>query len=170
MAKGNVIISDGDGYLRIYNPYSTSFDYTIQKVNIVGIAKAVVPTSPNLSGIDKREYVVITTNDGRKPLKIPYLEIGTPTSTSFANFLAWLRGIAFSLPNTQGTFTNADLVANVLTISLVPSMARPAVVSIIDPDGTSEIVSFVDNDDGTVRVDFGAAIGAGTFTYYVLHR
>jgi hypothetical protein len=169
MAKANITITDNDLYLSITNPYAVNGDISIAKASIVQIDKVKQPKPAGLNGVGESYKIAIFVTNRTQPYLIPYDEIVDPSSANIDAFILWLRGIAYSDPKTTGTFVDGDLVGFVLTISLSPSTARPAVVTIKDPDGKSELVSFVDNGDGTVDVDFGASIGAGTFTYIVIH-
>jgi len=65
-----------------------------------------------------------------------------------------------------GTFTNADLVGGILTIT--HNMGRPVGVLIKDSSGVYEGALAVDETDlNILEVDFGGAIGAGTWTWLV---
>lgn len=67
----------------------------------------------------------------------------------------------------SGSFDNADLVGGVLTIVHSLGTTLISQVTIIDPDDTSESVSFTVVDSSHITVNFGGAIGAGTFTYII---
>ncbi len=67
-----------------------------------------------------------------------------------------------------GTFESTDLDASyVLTITHSLNSELVTGVTIIDPDDKLDIVSFTIVDADTVTVDFGGAIGSGTFTWIV---
>jgi len=65
------------------------------------------------------------------------------------------------------TFTDGDLAAGILAITHSLNTETIISVTIIDPDGLSEIMSFTVIDADNVTVDFGGSIGIGTFTWIV---
>ena len=78
-----------------------------------------------------------------------------------------------ALSGQDGTFTNADLVANKLECNHALGSTSVASVAVIDPNGEIEAVAAtLGKADGTdtsnyVTIDFGAPIGAGTFTWII---
>jgi len=76
----------------------------------------------------------------------------------------------------DGTFTNADLTGNRLAMNHDCASTSIGSVMVIDPSGAGEVVPFVLGDllgadtSNYVTVDFGAPIGAGTFTWVVMAK
>lgn len=68
---------------------------------------------------------------------------------------------------TSDTFTNADLVAGVLTITHNLGTESIAVY-IMDPSGVYSWIDFTVVDTNSCTVDFGGAIGAGNWTWIVI--
>jgi len=73
---------------------------------------------------------------------------------------------AYNHDSQNGTFTNDDLTAGVLTITHNLGSTSIAVV-IRDPDGQETIPTNTVVDSDSLTVDFGGAIGAGTYTWFV---
>lgn len=65
------------------------------------------------------------------------------------------------------TFTSADLVDYVLTITHSLNTTLIISVTIIDPNDVSEIQTFTVLNADNITVDFGGPIGGGTFTWLV---
>ena len=69
----------------------------------------------------------------------------------------------------DGTFTNGDLAAGVLTITHNKNSSLIDVI-IRDPSGAHQLMSDVVATADTATVDFGGAIGASTWTWLVIAK
>jgi len=101
---------------------------------------------------------------GRSDIPIKFVDVTSPVAATIGELAELLSVYSTELDSASGTFTNADLVAGVLTISHALGSVNVAIV-IRDPAGTESYQpnTVVDND--TVTVDFGGSIGAGTYTW-----
>ena len=99
--------------------------------------------------------------------------VTVPTVTSAADLYTqllamWLNVPAQNIFTQTATFTNASLVANVLTITHAFATTN-VFITIKDPSGA--IVgglSPVVVDNAHITIDFGGAIGAGSWTYILI--
>jgi hypothetical protein len=139
-----------------------------------GLQKNVIKTHVVAVDLNKdRTSIIIhlaqsANRHGQDFIELPYANVSSPVTTSISQ----LRDVLVGYINTaytayyRTTFTNADLVAGVLTIN--HSLAATDVLVVVrDPSGVEQIMSdtFVDAD--TTTIDFGGAIGAGTWTVTV---
>lgn len=115
---------------------------------------------------------IVPSNTKNHTWKIDWNEVDSPTVTSGLELLlaleAMLNNQAGGLTAEPGIFTDADLVANVLTITHTLN-TEDVTVSLRRPDGGLE-TSFpaVVVDDATITIDFGGSIGAGTWGYLII--
>lgn len=126
------------------------------------------PFGVSYNKTSKRIYVHPDTKSGqnatRVGIKIPFDDITSPVAASEEDLAELLQ--AYNNQSKEGTFTNADLSAGVLTITHSLGTTSVAVV-IRDPAGLETVQPNTVVDSNTVTVDFGGAIGAGTYTYFV---
>jgi len=104
---------------------------------------------------------------GRSDIEIQYSKVTSPTSANISDLADLLA--AYNNQSASGTFTNADLTAGVLTITHNLGTTDVAVV-IRDPDGLEALTANTIVDGDSLTVDFGGAIGAGTWTWFVLTK
>lgn len=72
------------------------------------------------------------------------------------------------LSSASNTFTNADLVAGVLTVTHNLNTENISSVTVLNPTGGGETgLSWSVIDANTIEIDFGGSIGAGTYTWVV---
>lgn len=128
----------------------------------------VKPFGVSYNKVSERIYIHPETkhgqNQGSVGILIPFSDVTSPVAASGSALAELLQ--AYNNQSKDGTFTNADLSAGVLTI--VHNLGTTSVAVVIrDPDGLETIQSNTVVDANTVTIDFGGAIGAGTYTYFV---
>jgi hypothetical protein len=142
----NSIVFSGNGLYR-----------TIEKTAITGFRLFTDP-------MGNSDEIHIYTENG--PFVIRYDYVLLPVTADAATLLAlldtWIHG-----PTYWGTFTNATLAANILTINHGGN-AHIASLTIKDPVGVVNIVSWTEVDLNTATVDFGGAIPAGNWTWTII--
>ena len=102
-------------------------------------------------------------------IPIPYSKVTSPVTTSVNQLRDLL--VAYAASNTaalaSGTFVNGDLVAGVLTITHGKNITNLMSV-ITDPNGVSQLMVHTVVDANTITVDFGGAIAAGTWSWFII--
>lgn len=146
---------------------SSEIDQYIHKDSVVSI-DAIDATDKDSNSID---FISIAWNEG-SGLQYTKLYVDNVTVPSVAN-LAALYAAVTGYMNTRsnaasasGTFTNADLVAGVLTIAHGLN-SSPVAITILDPNGVAEVGSHTETDANTATWDFGGAIAGGTWKWKV---
>lgn len=131
----------------------------------------------NITMIDTDTVCIIFASQYRKPfIKLNWNEVTAPVVVSGSDLYAQLLVILLNVPSSgvfalSSTFTNADLVAGVLSRTH-PYATNNIVVSIYDPTGISvfptlTVVTPI-TSPASFTLDFGGAIGAGTYTYVLV--
>ena len=137
--------------------------YDIANMNLVGdwvIINLYAPNSP-------------------KWIKLDYSDVTSPSYVSGAALYAGLLAMWQNTPYagsyaTSGTFTDADLVDGITTFVLTITHAfatTDVTLTLQDPSGNLvTIYPAVVVDNATITVDFGASIGAGTWSYILIAK
>lgn len=130
----------------------------------------------NITMIDTDTVCIIFASQYRKPfIKLNWNEVTVPVVVSGADLYAqllamWLNMPAANIFTQTDTFVNADLVANILTITH-PFATTNLFLTIQNPAGDI-ITAFPANINPVapydVTVDFGGAIGAGSWSYTLI--
>lgn len=107
--------------------------------------------------------------NGRNDIKLPFSEVVSPVCSTIEDLADLLATYSTSVQSASGTFTDADLVAGVLTITHNLGSTNIAVV-IRDPSGMESYQPNTIVDNNSLTVDFGGTIGAGTFTWFALTK
>lgn len=149
-----------------YNSVGTLFrSKTIKKKNIVNIIEDV--QTDTLS-------VDVAGNKGITPeIRIAFTHVTDPVTADLAALYALVQSYASAgeAAMANGTFTNATLVDGVTTFVLTINHglnSNNVMIVVRDPAGISELVSDTVVDANNVTVDFGGAIGAGTWTWFAV--
>jgi hypothetical protein len=133
----------------------------IMKVNIVDIAEVAGLADP---------MVTLKDNTGaEEKIRLSWVTVPVVgTIAALYNFLQTILNTTSSTPAATGTFVNGDLVVGVLSINHGLNTLYPALY-ITDPAGAyvgGVTITVVDADN--ITVDFGGAIGAGTWTWWIM--
>ena len=106
--------------------------------------------------------------NGRGSYTIKYADVTSPVTANIQSLMAVLQTYAITGDTIlySRTFTNADLVLNVLTTTHNKN-GHTTMVTVVNPSGTSVLKTFTEVSVNQITVDFGGAIAAGTWTQYV---
>ena len=121
-----------------------------------------------ISGLSDPAVILKDNNGDSEVIHLSWVTVPVVANIgALDSFLQNILNTNSTTPLATDTFTNADLVAGVLTINHGLGTLYPALF-ITDPSGgyvggvTITVV-----DANSVTVDFGGAIGAGTWTWFI---
>jgi hypothetical protein len=161
-----IVLIDNSGYIRITDTNNASLQLDLFKSTITNV------DPKSYGGTDDYKIIIRQHGSlGKDDVALIFRKITTPLTASpndLADIIsAWID--TTDAKTTSGTFVNGDLVAGVLTIAHGKG-AEAFLCHIEDPSGESELLTFTNVDADTVTVDFGGAIAAGTWSYYLYHK
>jgi len=142
-------------------PSAASATSNIAKSNIVAVEMVDTDT------------VALVQYEERPNILLNYAEVIVPVVASGAELYTalitmWLNVPGATIYTQTDTFVDADLVANVLTVTHLYATETVFLV-LYNPSGGVETGYLpVVVDDATVTVDFGGSIGVGTWTYLLV--
>jgi hypothetical protein len=110
-----------------------------------------------------------TDPNGRGSYTIDFTKVTSPAAANIQSLLLLLQSYAntANIVLYERTFTNADLVLNVLT-TIHGLNGDVVICTVTNPAGLEVIKVFTQVDKNTVTQDFGGAIAAGTWKQKVL--
>lgn len=114
--------------------------------------------------------IISIQTDKRSNYKIKHSNIslfnGSSTIPSIEVILSTLNAIVStgSIEQSSGTFVNADLVANVLSVNHGLDFAYPT-LKIEDPSGTVSTKDYTSVDSNNLEATFPGGVGAGTYKW-----
>jgi len=168
MAHIEIVNTTTDIEVNFYNGTPTLVrSYSIKKRNIAAITQDVATNT-----------LTILTNAGEKVVgggnvRIDYASVTSPVTADLDELFDLMQTYAAAgeAAMSNDTFDNSDLVDGVTTFVLTINHGlntENVMVVVRNPSGLSELVSSTVVDANSVTVDFGGAIVAGDWTWFVI--